>query len=95
MRDDSTIIIKGAEKGSVVIVWDRDDYLKDAFKQSEDRKVLYEEVQNDSSLLVNTKIKALEKLRLHGDLSNDTPTCFLLKIQNVLRFIFYLQFISV
>ena len=95
MRDDSTIIIKGAEKGSVVIVWDRDDYLKDAFKQSEDRKVLYEEVQNDSSLLVNTKIKALEKLRLHGDLSSDTPNCFLLKIQNVLRFIFYLQFISV
>ena len=38
LRDDSTIIIKGADKGSVVVVWDREDYLKEPCKQLEDRK---------------------------------------------------------
>ena len=28
LRDDPSIIIKGTDKGSVVVVWDREDYLK-------------------------------------------------------------------
>ena len=32
LRDDPTIIIKGADKGSAVVVWDREDYLKEASK---------------------------------------------------------------
>ena len=48
LRDGSTIIIKGADKGSVVVVWDREDSLKEANKQLEDREV-YEEVSNDSN----------------------------------------------
>ena len=64
MRDDSTIIIKGAVKDSVVLVWDRKDYLKEAYKQLEDREV-YKEVSNDPNVLINTIIKALEKIRLH------------------------------
>ena len=32
LRDDPTIIIKGADKGSAVVVWDREDYLKEAPK---------------------------------------------------------------
>ena len=64
LRDDSTIIIKGAVKGSVVLVWDRKDYLKEAYKQLEDREV-YKEVSNDPNVLINTIIKALEKIRLH------------------------------
>ena len=30
LRDDPTIIIKGADKGSAVVVWDREDYLNEA-----------------------------------------------------------------
>ena len=60
MRHDSTIIIKGADKGSVVVIWDREDYLKEAYKQHEDREV-YEGVSNDPNVLVNTIIKALER----------------------------------
>ena len=30
LRDDPSIIIKGADKGFVVVVWDREDYLKEA-----------------------------------------------------------------
>ena len=49
LRDNSTIIIKGAGKSSVVIIWDRGDYLKEACKQLEDREV-YQEVLNDPNV---------------------------------------------
>ena len=71
LRDDSTIIIKDADKSLVVVVWDRGDYLKESYKQFEDREA-HEEVSSDPNVLVNTIIKALEKIRLRGDLSNDT-----------------------
>ena len=85
MRDDSSIIIKGADKGSVVVVWDSEDYLKEAYKQLEDREV-YEEVPNDPSVLVNTIIKALEKIRLRGDLSSDTLNYFVVEDPKFARF---------
>ena len=85
LRDDPTIIIKGADKGSAVVVWDRDDYLKEASKQLEDKDV-YEEVQNDPSTLINTIMRALEKIRIRGDLSNDTLNYFLVKDPKFARF---------
>ena len=74
-KGDSTIITKGGNKGSVVVVWDRGDYLNEEYKQLEDREV-YEEVPKDRRVLVNTIIKALEKIRLCGDLSSDTLNYF-------------------
>ena len=29
LKDDPSIIIKAADKGSVVVVWDREDYFKE------------------------------------------------------------------
>ena len=43
LKNDSTIVIKGTDKGFGVVVWDRKDYLKDAHKQLSD-KAVYEEV---------------------------------------------------
>ena len=60
LRDVPTIIIKGVDKGSAVAAWDRDDYLKEASKQLEDKNV-HEKVQNDPSTLINTIMKALDK----------------------------------
>ena len=57
LRDDSTIIIKGFDKGLIVVFWDSKDNFKEAYKQIEDRKV-YEEVSNDPSVLVDTITKA-------------------------------------
>ena len=57
LKDDPSIIIKGADKGSVVVVWDREHYLKEAYKQLYDREV-YEEVSNDPNVLINTIMKA-------------------------------------
>ena len=76
LRDDPTIIIKGADKGSEVVVWDREDYMKEVHKQLEDEDV-YQEVPNDSSILINNIMRALEKIRIRGDLSNDTLNYFL------------------
>ena len=38
LKYDRSIIIKDADKGSVVFVWDREDYLKQAYKQLDDRE---------------------------------------------------------
>ena len=70
LKDDPSIIIKGADKGSVVVVWDREDYLKEAYRQLDDKEV-YEQVPDDQSVLANTLMKVLEKTRLQGDLSKD------------------------
>ena len=89
LKDDISIIIKGADKGSVVIVWDREDYLKEAYRQL-DNKEVYEQIPDNLSALANTLIKVLEKIHLRGDLSKDTLDYFL-KTQNLQDFICYLK----
>ena len=85
LKDDPSIIIKVADKGSVVAVWDREDYLKEAYRQLDDKE-LNEQVPNNPSVLVNTLIKALEKIRLRGNLSKDTLDYFLVKDPKFARF---------
>ena len=85
LKDDKSIIIKGADKGAALIVRDREDYLKEARKQLEDKEV-YLEVPNDSSALVRTIIKSLEKIRKRGNLSQDTLDYFLVKDPKFARF---------
>ena len=70
------IYIKGADKGSGVVIWDREDYLKEVHKQLSDEEV-YEEVTNDPSTLESTIFTALYKIRAKGDLSADNLEYFL------------------
>ena len=37
--DDRSIVIKKADKGSCIVVWDRNDYLREAEKQLKDQNV--------------------------------------------------------
>ena len=46
LKDDPSIIMKGADKRSVVIVWDREVYLKETYRQLDDKE-LYEQVSVD------------------------------------------------
>ena len=85
MTQLSTITIKGADKGSAVVVWDKEDYLKEASKQLEDKDV-NEDVQNDPSTLINNIMRALEKIRIRRDLSHDTLNYFLIKDHKFARF---------
>ena len=68
-----------------MVVWDKEDYLEEAYKQLEDREV-DEEVPNDPNVLVNTIIKALEKTRFRGDLSSDTLNYFVVEDPKFARF---------
>ena len=43
LKNDSSILIKEADKASAVVVWDRDDYLTQAKNQLNDKNV-YEEL---------------------------------------------------
>ena len=43
LKNNKNIVIKSADKGSAVVVWDRDDYIKEAEKQLGDKDI-YEEV---------------------------------------------------
>ena len=85
LKDDPSIIIKYVNKGSVVVVWDREDYLKEAYKQLDDREV-YEEIPNDHNVLINTIMKTSEKVRLRGVLSSDTLNYVLVKDPKFARF---------
>ena len=60
LGDGFTILTEDADKDSVVVVWDREDYLKETYKQLPYE--VHEEVLNNPSVLVNTIIKALEKI---------------------------------
>ena len=93
LKDDKSIIIKGSGKSAAVIVWDREDYIKETSKQLEDKEV-YLEVPNDSSALVNTIFKSLEKIIKRGDLSQDTLNYFLVKYPHLRGFIYYLKSIN-
>ena len=78
LKNDKNIIIKSADKGSAVVVWDGDDYIKEAEKQLGDQEI-YEEVCNDPEPLISTIHNTIEKIRLRGDLSADTIKYFMVK----------------
>ena len=59
LKDGPSIIMKCADQCSVFVVWDREDYLKEAYRQLDDREV-YEQAPDDPSVLANTLMKALE-----------------------------------
>ena len=67
LKNIKTIVIKGADKGSAVVVWDRDDYIQEAEKQLGDKEI-YEEACNDPQPLIDTIHRAVEKVRKRGDL---------------------------
>ena len=64
LRDDTSIIIKGADKGSGVVVWDREDYLVEAKKQLDDKEV-YQElrgvVEGPLEKIIKKVIRKLKK----------------------------------
>ena len=70
LRNDTSIIIKEADKGLGVVVWDRKDYLKEAEKQLTDKKK-YEELSSDPvSPLISTVKGCLSRIKNRGDIPN-------------------------
>ena len=50
LADDRSIVINGADKGSSVAIWDREDYLQEASKQLQDTNI-YEDVNFNENIL--------------------------------------------
>ena len=75
LKNDKNIIIKGADKGSTVVVWDREDYIKEAEKQLGVSDV-YEEVPDDAEPPISTIHTTLEKIRKRGDLKKENTQYF-------------------
>ena len=51
MASDRNIVIKKADKGSCVVVWDRNDYLLEAERQLSDTKIFFRDVSNTENIL--------------------------------------------
>ena len=67
LANDRSIVIKKADKGSCVVIWDRNDYILEAEKQLSDEsiykdtnfkdKILQELADNSNKLFRNLKTK--------------------------------------
>ena len=93
LKNDKSIVIKSADKGSAVVVWDREDYIKEAEKQLGDEEV-YEEVSNDAAPLLKTINGVIAKIRKRSDLKRDTLDYFIMKDPKFARFYLLLKFIK-
>ena len=63
LKSDRNIVIKEADKGSGVVVWDWEDYISEANRQLDDRQV-YEEVEVDPTVNLGKTINSrLNELR--------------------------------
>ena len=77
LRDDLSIIIKKADKGSAMVVWDREDYLREANSQLSDQDV-YREVKGDAEGPLMKVIKSvLRKITSRSKTSDETLEIFL------------------
>ena len=85
LKNDKSIVIKSADKGSAVVVWDREDYIKEAEKQLDDEEV-YKEVSNDAAPLLKTINGVIAKIRKRGDLKRDSLDYFIMKDPKLARF---------
>ena len=85
LRNNKHIVIKGADKGSAVMVWVKEDYIKKAEKQLGDSDV-YEEVPDDPEPLISTIHKKDKKIREGRDLKKETIKYFKVKVPKFARF---------
>ena len=87
LRGDTSIIIKEADKGAAVVVWDREDYLKETDKQLLDDRV-YEKMNDEDLISPLVKIIKyhLAKVKKRGDVSSETLDYFLVNNPKLGRF---------
>ena len=78
LADDRNMIIKKVDKGSAVVFWERNDYIKEAEKQLGDKSV-YQKVNFKEKLLYELVDKAnssFKELKIMGCISDKTLKYF-------------------
>ena len=71
LTGDRSIVIKKADKGSCLVIWDRSDYLMEVKKQLKDRKV-YQKVRSSENILTELVEKSntmFKNLKIKGVIS--------------------------
>lgn len=86
LKDDTSIIIKQADKGSGVVVWDAKDYLLEAESQLSNTDVYEEVTQNAIPSLVEVIKYHLRNVKINGDISSETLDYFMVNNPNIGRF---------
>ena len=85
LQNDTSIVIKEADKGSAVVVWDRDDYIKEANSQLQDPKV-YEETSLDSQSLSDAIFHILSKMKSKEEITDKNIQYFMINNPQLARF---------
>ena len=77
LRNDETIIIKPADKGSGVVVWDREYYLKEAENHLSNESSYRECFSDPTNHLLDTIRDCLSNIREMGDVNEQTLEYFM------------------
>ena len=86
LKNDDTIIIKQADKGSGVVVWDREDYLREA-ENHLSNETAYRECKTDpTGHLLETISSCLSNIRVRGDIDEQTLDYFMINNPRLGRF---------
>ena len=72
LKEDRSIIIKQADKGSYVVVWDHEDYLAEGYKQFSDESTYvevknYDKIQSDLIEKSNNFFKCLNMKKITSE----------------------------
>ena len=87
LKDDTSIIVKGAGRRSVVVFWEREDYLRETYGQLDDKEV-YGQVPNNAIVLANTLMKVLEKNSSAGKFVEEHSWLFFNKRSYICKILF-------
>ena len=85
LRNDTSIVIKEADKGSAVVVWDREDYVKEAMSQLNNTEV-YEETTFEKDKISELISKTLGKMKEKGEISDKNVEYFMINNPKLARF---------
>ena len=67
LENDNSILIKETDKGSAIVVWDRDDYLREAKNQLNDKNV-YKDLNGNVEVLLKKSSKLSSKKSEIGEI---------------------------
>ena len=85
LRDDYSIVIKEADKGSAVVVWDREDYIKEASSQLQDNNV-YEETSFEAEVLSDKILQILNEMKIKEEITDKNIEYFMINNPRLARF---------
>ena len=69
LADDRSIVVKKADKGSCIVVWDRNDYLREAEKQVKDQNVYRKVAFKYKTQLVDCSNRFFRNFKMKGHIT--------------------------